>query len=481
MPTLLVIDDEPSVLIALRRAFRDGPVGVLTAESADEGLGLAVQHRPDAVLLDTQLPDRPCLDALARLHALDARCPVLLITGRNELDTVVEAAKLGVHDTLPRPLEMTHLRQAIDEALAISRVRRVPVRLAGDEPVEDGADALVGKCPAVLDAFQAILLAASRDGGVLITGESGTGRELAGRAVYQRSQRAAAPFFVVDCAALAERLLESDLFGHEKGAFSGADRRRIGKIEAARGGVLYLDEVADLAPVTQMKLLRLLRERAFERVGGSLTLTADVRILAATTQNLAALAAQGKFRKDLYERLGDVTIHLPPLRERGDDLPHLVAFSLRRFTAAGRKPPAATPEVLKQLQRYHWPGNVDELQGALKQAVLQTSGSTLGPEALPAYLRRESKEVSLTRRVKSLPPAEPGLLTLEAYIMTRLRTGSANLYEEGMKHAERWLLAHELQRAGGEMVPAALALGLTLERLRERLRELELTKPEPKP
>ncbi|HEV3081286.1 MAG TPA: sigma-54 dependent transcriptional regulator, partial [Gemmataceae bacterium] len=269
MPTLLVVDDEPSILAAFGRAFRDTAFTVYTAETARDGLALARAQQPDVIIFDVHLPDMTGLEAYKTLRAMDARSPVIFITGKSTTDTAIEAMKLGAYDYLLKPLELPQLRQVIDRAAEISRMSHVPAVLAEQEAVDDRVDAIVGRCPAMQDVYKAIGRVANQDVTVLITGESGTGKELVARAIYQHSRRAAGPFLAINCAAIPEQLLESELFGHEKGAFTGADRRRIGKFEQCAGGTLFLDEVADMSPLTQSKMLRFLQEQQFERVGGN--------------------------------------------------------------------------------------------------------------------------------------------------------------------------------------------------------------------
>src|SRR5258707_2995830 len=264
---------------------------------------------------------------------------------------------------------------------------RQPAVVLESAPDPDVDGAIVGSCPAKREVYKAIGRVGNQDVPVLITGESGTGKELVGRAIYQHGPRAKGPFLALNCAAIPENLLESELFGHEKGAFTGADRRRIGKFEQCNGGTLFLDEIGDMPPATQARMLRVLQEQAFERVGGNETVRTDVRLIAATHRDLKARSAEGKFRPDLYYRLGVFTIHLPPLRERGDDLPLLVQHYVRRFSRElGREVREVAPETLEHLRRYGWPGNIRELQSVLKQALLQASGAILLPAFLPESL-----------------------------------------------------------------------------------------------
>ena len=314
---------------------------------------------------------------------------------------------------------------------------------------------------------------------VLITGESGTGKELVARAVYQHGPRAKAQFLALNCAAIPEQLLESELFGHEKGSFTGADRRRIGKFEQCHDGTIFLDEIGDMPPALQAKVLRLLQEQAFERVGGNETIRTDVRLIAATHRDLKAWSAEGRFRPDLYYRLNVFTIHLPPLRERGDDLPLLVQHYLRRFSRElGREVSQVAPEVLERLRRYSWPGNIRELQSVLKQALLQASGTVLLPAFLPEVLRGPD-EVEPPTTSTWCPPTggEPGMETF--VIRQRVASNVRDLYADTHREVDRQLLSRVLEHTHGNLQQAALILGIARQTLRLKLRELGLPVPRP--
>jgi two-component system nitrogen regulation response regulator GlnG len=464
MPTLLVVDDEPNILLAFRKAFRDPSLTVVTAETAAAGLEAARAGRPDVIVLDIHLPDMPGLDMLRRLRELDARSPVVFITGRSTTDTAIEAMKQGAYEYLLKPVELSVLRGVVDKALAISRQMHVPAVIAGDEPGDDGADSIVGTCGAMQEVYKAVGRVAAQDMTVLITGETGTGKELVARALYQHSRRAGGPFLAINCAAIPEHLLESELFGHEKGAFTGADRRRIGKFEQCSGGTLFLDEVIDMSPLTQSKVLRVLQEGRFERLGGNETTHADVRVLAATNGDLGAAVAGGRFRQDLYYRLSVFTIHLPPLRERGADLDLLVAHYLRRSgREMGKEVRAASPEALDLLRRYPWPGNVRELQSVLKQALLHATGPVLLPDFLPPGLGPPTTPAPT--------PAAPDL-GLEQFIDAQIEAGAEDLYDRAVERLERVLLTRVLRHTGGNQLRAARILGITRGSLRTKLRDL---------
>ena len=315
------------------------------------------------------------------------------------------------------------------------------------------------------EVYKAIGRVADRDVPVLITGESGTGKELVARALYHHSARAPKPFLALNCAAIPENLLESELFGHEKGAFTGADRRRIGRFERCNGGTLFLDEIGDMPPALQPKLLRVLQEQAFERVGGSETIRTDVRVIAATHRNLRAWSDEGRFRPDLYYRLGVFTIHLPPVRERGDDLPLLVEYYLKRVSRElGREVRGVAPEALEQMRAYSWPGNVRELQSVLKQALLRAHGRVLLPEFLPEL-----------PEAPAAPVASPGGgLDPEAFLRRRLGPDARDLYAEIHRELDRLVLPRILGHTGGNQARAAVLLGIARHTLRMKLRELGL-------
>ena len=356
----------------------------------------------------------------------------------------------------------------IGEALKASRLMREPTVVAQTPPDDElPGEAIIGCCPGMQEAYKAIGRVADQTFPVLITGQSGTGKELVARAIYQHGPRAKAPFLALNCAALPENSLESELFGHEKGAFTGADRRRIGKFEQCHGGTLFLDEIGDMPPATQSKMLRVLQEQAFERVGGNETIRTDVRLIAATHRDLKAWSDEGKFRPDLYYRLGVFTIHLPPLRERGDDLPLLVKHLVRRYSRElGREVQEVAPEALERLLSYSWPGNIRELQSILKQALLRASGPTLLPAFLP--------ELPGGAQSPAVSPPTGDNLALEAFIDQRLVPDTNDLYAQTHAQLDRLLLTRVLQFTGGNQHQAARLLGIARQTLRIKLRDLGL-------
>src|SRR6516164_662899 len=426
MAQLLLIDDNPALIPGqVRQAFPAPAHRVEVAATGAEGLERVGAGPPDVILLDLGLPDQSGLEVYQQIRRIDARIPVIFVTIAKTADAAIEAMRQGAYDYLFKPLDPHQLKRVVGAALKVARLMREPAVIARTLPDDDQpGEAIVGSSPAMQEVYKAIGRVADQAFPVLITGESGTGKELVARAIYQHGPRAQAPFLALNCAAIPEALLESELFGHEKGAFTGAERRRIGKFEQCNGGTLFLDEIGDMPPAAQAKLLRVLQEQTFERLGSGETIRTDVRLIAATHRDLNAWSAQGKFRLDLYYRLGVFTIHLPPLRERGEDLALLVQFYLRRGSRElGREVREVAPEALERLRAYPWPGNVRELQSVLKQALLRAHGPCLLPDFLP--------ELPETAGAPAAPAAPPGeCLDPEAFLRQRLGPDARDLYKE---------------------------------------------------
>jgi two-component system nitrogen regulation response regulator GlnG len=466
VPTLLAIDDEESILHFFRRAFSGPEVHLVTAATAAEGLERVAFDRPDAVILDVDLPDQSGLEAFRRIHQVAPKVPVIFITGHGTTATAIEAMSLGAYEYLLKPLELDPLCDLVARAFEVSRLMRVPAVVAENGQPEDAPDLLVGRCRLMQEVYKAIGRVAPLDVTVLILGETGTGKEVAARAIYHYSRRSAGPFLAINCAAIPESLLESELFGHEKGAFTGADRRRIGKLEQCHKGTLFLDEIGDMTPLTQTKILRVLQEQQFERVGGSETVRTDVRVIAATHRDLEQMIAAGRFRSDLYYRLKVCTIRLPPLRERDEDLPLLVMHFLRRFgSELGKDTYGVTPEAMDELRRHSWPGNVRELQSVLKQALVQTNSPILATECLAAVIPAAGHRVPT--------PASPSdAVGLGQFLEQRLKVGTEDLYAEWLALAERDLLTRVLRHTGWNQVRAARTLGINRSTLRAKIASL---------
>jgi two-component system nitrogen regulation response regulator GlnG len=463
MPTILVIDDEQSVRYSFRRVFGGDNFQVLTAATAAEGKQLLHERKPDVVVLDLQLPDGNGLDVFREIHAQDPRRPVIFVTAHGTTETAIEAMKSGAFDYLVKPLDLEKLSQVIEQAIEAVRLMREAPTL----PVEDAPDRIIGRTPAMQEMCKSLGRLAGQDVNVLILGESGTGKELVARALYHHSRRADRPFLAINCAAIPEALLESELFGHEEGAFTGASRRRIGKFEQCDGGTLFLDEIGDMSAPLQAKMLRVLQDQQFERVGSNQTIRTQVRVLAATNHDLEKLVDEGRFRKDLYYRLKVVTIRVPPLRDRIDDVAELAHYFLFRFDRElGLDLRGFSPEALQLLQSHPWPGNVRELQSAIKQAMLTATGYIVLPAHLPEELRRTPSA--------SPVPAESSSIDLLAAIESSLLRGERDLHARSMEAMERILLPRVLRHTHGHQAQASDILGLSRATLRSKLRALGL-------
>ncbi len=478
MPRLLIVDDEESVLYSLEQGLESSGLEILTADTAKRGVQKVRDHGPDAVILDVRLPDMSGLDAYDLIREIDPRLPVIIITAYATTETAIEAMKRGAFEYLLKPLDLHQLRDVVDRALELSRLSRVPATFdedggtdeEGEAPDGLEADRIVGRASAMQEIYKSIGRVAPQNVTVLVLGESGTGKELIVRSIYQHSQRARAPFLVINCAAIPEALLESELFGHERGAFTGADRRRVGKFEQADGGTIFLDEIGDMSPAIQAKVLRLLQEQEFERLGGNDTIRTDVRVIAATNQNLDELVREGSFRSDLFYRLNVFTIQVPPLRARLGDLESLVEYFIRRLGRdLGKSVRTILPDAMELLERHSWPGNVRELQSAIKYALVQATGDVLTVDCLPDALR------STAAAREGASPPEGESLEVEKYIDGLLRQGQPDVYHAVHAVVDRVLLEKVLEHVHGNQVEASDLLGVSRNTLRSKLRALGLT------
>jgi two-component system nitrogen regulation response regulator GlnG len=456
----------------LRRAFPAPAHRVQVSGTVRAGLERTHIESPDVIVLDLGHCDQSALEVYKRIHCINPQVPLIVVADARRTDAAIELIKEGAFDCLFKPLDLALLQRVVNQALDVIRPMRQPAAATEIGTDSDSGHGMIGVCPAISEVYKAIGRVAAQDVPVLITGESGTGKELVARAIYQHGLRARAPFVALNCAAIPETLLESELFGHEKGAFTGATQRRVGRFEQCSGGTLFLDEVGDMPAGSQAKVLRLLQEQTFERVGGNETIHADVRLIAATHRDLKTWSADGRFRPDLYYRLGVFNIHLPPLRERADDLPLLIRHYLRRFSSElGREVREVAAEALERLRGYSWPGNVRELQSVLKQALLRSHGPVLLADFLPQLAEASSA-------VK--PGAPPGgHFDAEAFLRQRLRPDAGDLYAEVHRELDRLLLPRVLDHAGGKQAPAARLLGIARRTLHTKLRELGLRGPHP--
>jgi nitrogen regulation protein NR(I) len=461
---ILLIEDDAHLAENLRAVLEDGDFKVTHAGRGDDGLRRAGEGAFDAVLTDLRLPGLGGLDLVRQLHDTQPRLPVVLMTAHGTIETAIEATKLGAYDYLQKPFEMEELLALLHKASDAGRLMREPVALADAPPART---ALVGISRTMRDVCKEIGRVAAKPVTVLIRGETGTGKELIARAIYQHSERAQAPFIAINCAAVPENLLESELFGHERGAFTGAVRSRIGRFEQANKGTLFLDEIGDLPASTQVKLLRVLQQQTFQRVGSSNTISVDVRILAATHRDLEAMIRQGNFREDLFHRLNVVAISLPPLRERLEDIPALIQHFLRKYAADfGIEQPTITPEAIAALQADSWPGNIRELENVSRRLLLEARGLSITPEAV---------RVILAARASCTTPASNSLPVLAAKLLDRAKRGEiSDTHAQIVAEAEREILTQAMALAEGNQAKAARWLGISRLTFREKLKQLNL-------
>jgi two-component system nitrogen regulation response regulator GlnG len=476
MPKILVIDDDRSVRHLIEKTFAGSDVEVFSAASAEEGRRLQRESRPDVALLDILLPTTSGLQLFEELRSSDAKLPIVFITSLSSSETAIKAMTMGAFDYLLKPLDVAQIRELVGQALEIRRLMSIPVEVPGEagKAVDAGgdtspsrSDTLVGSSPQMQEVYKAIGRVAPRDVTVLVRGESGTGKELVARALYQHSPRHDAQFLAVNCAAIPDALLESELFGHEKGAFTGADRQRIGKFEQCSSGTLFLDEIGDMSPLVQSKVLRVLQSQQFERVGGNQTITTDVRVIAATNRDLEQMVETGEFRSDLYYRLSGFTIQLAPLRERRDDLVPLLENYLASFGRELQKDAhGISAEAMEILTAYPWPGNVRELQNVLKQALLRSAGPVIIPDFLPNRIRHPEADASAGQ-------FSGGADTdLRPFVEERIESGSTSLYAESLEFMERYVVTQVLRLCDGNQSKAARMLGITRGCLRSKVRAL---------
>jgi two-component system nitrogen regulation response regulator NtrX len=430
MATILVIDDEPGIRSAVRDILEDEGHTVHVAEDAVVGLEIMESERPDLTVLDVWLPRMGGLEALTKMREARPDMEVLVVSGHGTIDMAVRALKLGAFDFIEKPLSIDRLLTAARNALKVASLKREnkDLRRAVAAPFE--IEPLIGSSAALQEVRTLIEQAAASDARILITGENGTGKELAARLIHAKSKRAGKPFIEVNCAAIPDTLLESELFGHEKGAFTDAVSQRTGRFEAADGGTLFLDEVADLSLPAQAKVLRVLQELRFERLGGQKTIAVDVRVIAATNKDIRAEIEAGRFREDLYFRLAVVPIRMPALRERLDDLPELCRHFLARAASAGAPEREISPDAIAALQARGWPGNIRELANFLERVAVLSDERIVTPETVARILgddARGRQESPLGKRYRELPLAEARELFERDYLAHKLRECDYNV------------------------------------------------------
>ncbi|MBS1829088.1 MAG: sigma-54-dependent Fis family transcriptional regulator [Acidobacteria bacterium] len=405
--SILIVDDERVVRESLEQWFTDEDYDVTVAASGKDALAALARQRFDLALLDIKMPGMDGMELQGRLHEADPELPVIIMTGYASVETAVQALKQGAYDYITKPVDPDVLSHAVKKAIEHTRARRELAQLR--DSMEDllPATDLIGSSPAMRKVQEFVEMAAPTDSTILITGESGTGKEVVARAIHQRSMRRNMPMVVIHCGALTDTLLESELFGHERGAFTGAQYRRKGKFESADGGTVFLDEIADISLRMQTDLLRVLQQKEITRVGGNQNIKVDFRCIAATNKRLEDLVEAGTFRPDLYYRLHVLCIDLPPLRERREDIPLLVEFFLRRLSASTNRStvPELRPAALERLTQYDWPGNVRELENAVERALVVSRGPVLDEEAFGFLTRKVAVPVTTGRTLEEVERA----------------------------------------------------------------------------
>ena len=448
-PLILLVDDEKNTREGLRDALEDA-FEVYTAPDAAGALAVLETEAIEVMITDLRLGADNGMELIEQALKRPKPPVCIMMTAYGSVDTAVEAMRRGAYDFVTKPVNIDRLEMLVRRALRERDTQRENVELKERVQRSDSLEMMIGRSAPMVGVFDTLRQVAPSRATVLIQGESGTGKELAARAIHHLSPRAAKRFVAVHCAALSPQLLESELFGHERGAFTGATERRIGRFEQANGGTLFLDEIGEIDAATQVKILRVLGERTFERVGGNTTIHADVRLVAATNKDLPKLVAEGKFRDDLFFRLNVVQITLPPLRARKEDIPLLVQAFLTDAARENDKPPRElTPEAMSCILDYDWPGNVRELRTAVEHGVVMCSGARIGVRDLPAAVRGAAASVAES-------PFAPDALDLH--------------------HAERLLIFRALEESGGNRTAAAERLGISRRTLHRRLKELHITK-----
>jgi len=446
---ILIVDDEKNYLLVLSTLLGGEGYDVVTAESGARALTLVEAEEPDLLITDMRMPRMSGLELIQEVKKRYPELPVIVMTAYGTVENAVEAMKAGATDYIMKPFENQELLITVDKALKLGRLLAQNRLLREQLGRDRGFNDIIGQSKAMREVFELVDKVAATRATVLITGESGTGKELVARAIHARSPRAEEPFVPVNCMALSETLLESELFGHEKGSFTGAVGRRKGRFELADKGTLFLDEVGEMPPSLQVKLLRVLQERTFERVGGNQPIQVDVRIVAATNRDLAQAVAQGSFRDDLFYRLNVVRIHLPPLRERPEDLPALVAHFVEKYAAeVGRAVPKVSPQAMSLIYRHTWPGNVRELENALERAVI-LAGNEIQPSDLPLDMGLGPVESE---------PCLPSGMTIN----------------QAVEDLERRMIQRALSETGGVAAHAAKVLGITKSNLAYKMKKYGL-------
>ncbi len=454
-PVLLVVDDEAGVRQSLQLVFNK-TYRVLEATSADEAIQRVADEKPDVVLLDIVMPGADGLAVLKQMRSIHADCQVIMLTALNTARTAFTAKGTGAFDYVTKPFDVEELRLRVEHAFEKANLFRELERLKEEVGRKYGVEHIIGRSKQIIDVFKAVSMVAAKKSTVLITGESGTGKELIARAIHYNSDRRSKPFVVVNCAALPDTLIESELFGYEKGAFTNASQKKIGRFELAHGGTLFLDEIGELNLGTQAKFLRAIEQETFTRLGGTDEIKVDVRVIAASNRDLETMAKAGEFRPDLFYRLNVVSLFLPALRERPEDVALLLDHFLRlKAQEHAMAPKALSPEVVDFFTSYYWPGNIRELENLIERLTILTPHETIMLRDLPVGMRSTDQTATLKEDVLS---------------------GSRPL-SEAVDEFERELIVKALQRTGFNQTKAASLLGTSRRILKYRIEKLKINEP----
>ncbi|PWU08864.1 MAG: Fis family transcriptional regulator [Verrucomicrobia bacterium] len=461
---ILLIDDDPGIRETLRRVLVEEGHSVALEQRGDHGLARASKEAFNLIITDLRMPGLNGLELVRRLHAAQPRLPIILVTAFGTTETAIEAMKYGAYDYLLKPFEVPQLLELVRKAADSNRLMSEPVVLGNTGAARD---ALVGKSAAMQSIYKEVGRVASKPVNVLIRGETGTGKELVARAIYHHSDRADAAFVAINCAAIPETLLESELFGHERGAFTGAEERRIGRFEQADRGTIFLDEIGDMTLGTQVKLMRVLQEKCLQRLGGKETISVNVRVLAATHHDLEGAIAQRRFREDLYYRLSVVVITLPPLRQRREDIPELVRYFLQKHGPdLGNPRPSIHPEAMQFLQNQHWPGNVRELENVIRKAILLAQSYTINADHVQTALNRSAEP-------SADAPSAFGEY-VDELLAAAQRGDLQNAHARILDTAEREVFARAIKQAQGNQAKAARWLGVSRVTMKAKLTQFGL-------
>ncbi len=462
MNTILIVDDEEQLRTSFKKLLKEEGYEAVAAATGEEAITVIKKNSPDLVMMDVRMPGMNGLDAFKIIHKIKPRLPVIIMTAYSTTDTAIEAINLGAFDYVLKPFDIPNILSLIENALKSCRFMRRQVEMDA-QPENSSSDAIIGKSAAIQEVYKAIGRAAPTDATVLIRGESGTGKELVARAIYQHSLRAEKPFLVINCVAIPGTLLESELFGYEKGAFTGASASRVGKIEQANNGTLFLDEIGDMPVSLQSKILRLIQEKSIERLGGCAATPVDVRIIAATNKNLEQAIADGTFREDLYFRLNVVNIQLPPLRNRKGDVPLLVEYFLSRYSRGMNiDNPGITKNSIGKLENYSWPGNIRELANIVQKALIFSRGYPINEDNIVKAIQVQEAGTAMGTGKSEK--------TISEWIKNALKSGpNDNLFVNLVNNFSSMIISEALVLSGGNKSKAAKMLGLSRPTLQSKI------------